>query len=487
MNLNQLNIKQVNSLLKNKEISAMDLYEASRKRTEEVDGTMKAFITTSFEEAKEQVKSAQEKIDKKEDSLLTAIPYSLKDNLSTGGIKTTCASKMLENYIPIFDATAVTRLHEHAPLMMGKVNLDEFAMGASTENSAFFTSRNPFDPDFVPGGSSGGSATSVAAGEVLFSLGSDTGGSVRQPAAFCGLVGLKPTYGRISRYGLVAFASSLDQIGILTKNVEDSAIVLQAIAGKDEMDSTSSRVEVQDYLGCLNSEMRGKKIGVIRELVEGPVAPFVKKSVMDAVKVFEDMGCECEFVDLKHIVHSISTYYIIAPSEASSNLSRFDGIKYGYRTSDYENLEDLYVRTRSEGFGEEVKRRILLGTFALSSGYYDQYYNKALKVRTLIKQDFEKAFSKFDLLLSPTAPGTAFRVGEKTSDPISLYLEDLCTVPVSLAGLPAVSIPCGLEKGLPLGLQLISNYFEEALLLSAAKAFEDATEHHKYVKQLEFK
>lgn len=486
MNFNHFDIQKIHSLLSSKEISAMDLYEASKDKIERSDDVLKAFITTSYDEALMQAKEAQNKIDCGEHTLLTAIPYSLKDNISTRNIKTTCASKMLENYVPIFDATAVKRLASHSPLMMGKVNLDEFAMGASTENSAFFTSKNPFDLDRVPGGSSGGSATSVASGEVLFSLGSDTGGSVRQPAAFCGIVGLKPTYGRISRYGLVAFASSLDQIGILAKNVSDSAIVLETIAGKDEMDSTSSREDVASYLANLNGRIEGKKIGIIKELVEGPIDPAVKQAVLDSVKVLESLGCKCEFVELKHIVHAISTYYIIAPSEASSNLSRFDGIKYGYRTPDFKDLDELYIHTRSEGFGEEVKRRILLGTFALSAGYYDQFYHKALKVRTLIKQDFVKAFESYDLLLSPTAPSTAFKIGEKTSDPISLYLEDLCTVPVSLAGLPAISVPCGKEKGLPIGLQLIGNYFDEQTLLSVAKAFEDATDHNKYVAELEY-
>lgn len=485
MNLNHFDIQKIHSLLKNREISVADLYESSKERMEQYDDVLKAFITKTYEEALVQVGEAQKKIDEGTQTLLTGIPYSLKDNISTRNIKTTCASKMLENYIPIFDATAVRKLSAHSPLMMGKVNLDEFAMGASTENSAFFTSRNPFDTERVPGGSSGGSATSVASGEVLFSLGSDTGGSVRQPASFCGIVGLKPTYGRISRYGLVAFASSLDQIGILTKNVSDSAIVLEAIAGKDEMDSTSSRQTVDSYVD-FDRNIAGKKIGIIKELIEGAIDPAVKKAVLDSVKVLEDLGCKCEFVELKHIVHAISTYYIIAPSEASSNLARFDGIKYGYRTSDFNDLEELYINTRSEGFGEEVKRRILLGTFALSSGYYDQYYHKALKVRTLIKEDFVKAFESYDLLLSPTTPGTSFKIGEKTSDPISLYLEDLCTVPVSLAGLPAISLPCGIEKGLPIGLQLIGNYFEEKTLLSVAKAFEDATEHGSYVFNLKY-
>ncbi len=485
MNLKQVDILKANSMLENREIKVEELFRSSKDCIENTDYDIKAFINTSYEVAQEQSKEAQEKINKKEGTLLTGIPYSVKDNISTKGIKTTCASKMLENYTPIFDATVIKRLKKHIPLMMGKVNLDEFAMGGSTENSAFFPTKNPFDTDYVPGGSSGGSAASVAMGDVLFSLGSDTGGSVRQPASYCGIVGLKPTYGRVSRYGLVAFGSSLDQVGILSKTVSDSAIVLEAIAGQDKMDSTSSTVEVETYLNKIGEDIKGMKIGIIRELVEGPIHEDIKKAMYDAIKVYEGLGAVCEFVDLKHIMHSIETYYIIAPSEASSNLSRFDGIKYGYRTTNYSDLEELYINTRSEGFGDEVKRRILLGTFALSAGYYDAYYTKALKVRTLIKRDFVNAFEKFDVLLSPTAPNVAFKRGEKISDPLSMYLEDLCTIPVNLAGVPAISIPCGKSGKLPIGMQLIGNYFAESKILQAAKAFEDNTNFHRMVMELE--
>ena len=358
-------------------------------------------------------------------------------------------------------------------------------MGGSTEKSAFFPTKNPFDTDYVPGGSSGGSAVSVASGEVLFSLGSDTGGSVRQPASYCGIVGVKPTYGRISRYGLVAFGSSLDQVGILTKNVADSAIVLNAISGKDRMDSTSADIRVDEYLNQLDGNIKGLRIGIIKELFEDGIDSDVKDAVQNSIEKFEELGAICEIVDLKHIRHSIETYYIIAPSEASSNLSRFDGVKYGYRTKNYSDLEEMYINTRSEGFGDEVKRRILLGTFTLSAGYYDAYYQKALKVRTLIKQDFVNAFKKYDLLLSPTAPNVAFRCGEKTNDPLSMYLEDLCTIPVNLAGLPAISIPCGRKGKLPIGLQLIGNYFKEGTMLKAADAFEKSTDYHKMVTELD--
>lgn len=485
MDLKNISIQDANCMLKKGECSVSELLTSSYDRIEKIDEEVKAFITLSKDVSEEQSLVAQKKFEEKTDTLLTGIPYSVKDNISTKGVKTTCASKMLENYIPIYDATVIEKLNTHMPIMVGKVNMDEFAMGGSTEKSAFFPTKNPFDTDYVPGGSSGGSAVSVASGEVLFSLGSDTGGSVRQPASYCGIVGVKPTYGRISRYGLVAFGSSLDQVGILTKNVADSAIVLNAISGKDRMDSTSADIRVDEYLNQLDGNIKGLRIGIIKELFEDGIDSDVKDAIKNAIEKFEELGAICEIVDLKHIRHSIETYYIIAPSEASSNLSRFDGVKYGYRTKNYSDLEEMYINTRSEGFGDEVKRRILLGTFTLSAGYYDAYYQKALKVRTLIKQDFVNAFKKYDLLLSPTAPNVAFRCGEKTNDPLSMYLEDLCTIPVNLAGLPAISIPCGRKGKLPIGLQLIGNYFKEGTMLKAADAFEKSTDYHKMVTELD--
>ena len=395
------------------------------------------------------------------------------------GVRTTCASKILENYLPPYTATVVEKLSEAGALFTGKLNLDEFAMGSSTENSAYQKTANPWNLKTVPGGSSGGSAAAVAADECILALGSDTGGSIRQPASFCGVVGLKPTYGRVSRYGLVAFASSLDQIGPLTKDVKDAALTLNVIAGVDHRDSTSARLSVPDYTAGLNGELGIKRVGVVKELLGKGMDPDVVKAIKDALKVFERLGAEIVEVSMPTSEFALATYYLVATAEASSNLERYDGVKYGHRSTNSPDLLSMYYNTRAEGFGPEVKRRIMLGTYALSAGYYDAYYLKALKVRTLIRQDYEKAFSKCDLIVSPTSPTVAFEFGEKTADPLSMYLSDIATIPINLAGLPALSMPCGFSNNLPIGLQLIANPFEEEKLLKAAYAYEQATDWHK--------
>lgn len=378
----------------------------------------------------------------------------------------------------------MNRLRDAEAVTIGKLNMDEFAMGSSTENSGYKATKNPWNLNTVPGGSSGGSAASVAAGEVPFSLGSDTGGSIRQPASFCGVVGLKPTYGRVSRYGLIAFASSLDQIGPITRNVEDNAYVLQAIAGVDQMDATSANVDVPDFLSSLTGDIKGLKIAVPKEYLGEGVGEEAKESVLQALKVLEGLGASWEEVSLPHSKYALATYYLLSSSEASANLARFDGIRYGYRTDNADNLIDLYKNTRSEGFGDEVKRRIMLGTFALSSGYYDAYYKKAQKVRTLIKKDFEDVFEKYDVIVGPTTPTPAFNIGEKTSDPLTMYANDILTIPVNLAGVPGISVPCGFANGLPLGLQIIGKHFDEGTVYRVAHAFEQATDHHKAKPEL---
>lgn len=407
------------------------------------------------------------------------MPIGIKDNIVTKDIKTTAASKMLEDFIPIYDATVMNKVYESDMIPVGKLNMDEFAMGGSTETSYFKQTKNPWDLTKVPGGSSGGSAAAVAAGQVPISLGSDTGGSIRQPAAFTGIVGMKPTYGRISRFGLIAFASSLDQIGPFTRTVKDNAYVLNAISGYDANDSMSAKTEVPDFTAKLNQDIKGMKIGVPKEYLQEGVAEDVKNAVLEAIETYKKLGATVEEVSLPHSKYGIAVYYIIASSEASSNLQRFDGIRYGYRSPEAKSLDDLYVMSRSEGFGMEVKRRIMLGTFSLSSGYYDAYFKKAGQVRTLIKQDFEKVFNDYDLILGPTTPTTAFNLDENMDDPLTMYMNDILTVPVNLAGVPAISIPCGFSNGLPIGLQLIGKHFDEATIYQAAYAFEQATEFHK--------
>ena len=476
MSLLQKNLKEIHTLLEKREISALDLVNESVRRIEEVEQKIGAFLTLSLEEAKKEAEKLDQKLAESGPSeLLTALPVGVKDNICTEGIRTTCASRLLANYEPIYNATVIEKLKQAQAIMVGKMNMDEFAMGSSTENSGFQLTYNPWDLKRVPGGSSGGSAAAVAAGEVYFAIGSDTGGSIRQPAAYCGIVGLKPTYGRVSRYGLVAYASSLDQIGPLTKNVEDAAYVLQAIAGHDPQDSTSADVDVPNYIQELTGDIRGLKIAIPKEMMGDGIDPGVRERIQAAIKQLESLGAVCEEVSLPHLEYAIATYYLLSPAEASSNLARFDGVRYGVREPSG-NLIDMYKETRSKGFGTEVKRRIMLGTYALSSGYYDAYYLKAQKVRTLIRQDFDQIFADYDVMIGPTAPTVAFEIGSQIDDLLTLYANDVCTVPVNLAGLPAISIPCGLSEGLPVGLQIIGKAFDEATILRVAHAYETSTE-----------
>lgn len=480
MSLFNHKISELHQLLHKKEMTATDLVEESYKRIGQVDQQVQAFLTLDEENARQAAKQLDEAIGTKDEfGLLFGMPIGVKDNIVTKGLRTTCASKILENFDPIYDATVVQKLKQAEAITIGKLNMDEFAMGSSNENSAYKATRNPWNLDYVPGGSSGGSAASVAAGEVLFSLGSDTGGSIRQPAAFCGVVGLKPTYGRVSRFGLVAFASSLDQIGPITRTVEDNAYLLQAISGVDKMDSTSANVDVPDFLASLTGDVKGLKIGVPKEYLGEGVNEAARQAVLDALKVLEGLGAVWEEVSLPHSKYALATYYLLSSSEASANLSRFDGVRYGYRTKDADNLIEMYKNTRSEGFGDEVKRRIMLGTFALSSGYYDAYYKKAQKVRTLIKKDFDDVFEKYDVIIGPTTPTPAFKIGENVADPLTMYANDILTIPLNLAGLPGISIPCGFSNGLPLGLQIIGKHFDESTIYQVAHAFEQATNFHK--------
>ncbi len=475
-----MRLQQIHNLLTNKELSVTELVEHSLKRIKETDGDIKAFLRVDEENAKKQAIQMDEQLmNQSERGLLFGLPAGIKDNMVTEGLTTTAGSKFLENYNPIYDGTVVKKLKEAQSVTMGKLNLDEFAMGSSCENSAFFPTKNPWNLDCVPGGSSGGSAATVAAGQVYFSLGSDTGGSIRQPAAYCGVVGMKPTYGRVSRYGLIAFASSLDQIGPLTKNVEDCAYVLQAISGHDHMDSTSAKVDIPDYTSSLTGDIKGLRIGVPKEFLAEGIDPGVKEATLKALKDLEALGAVWEEVSLPHSQYSLAAYYLIAPSEASSNLARFDGVRYGVRSDNADNLLELYHQSRSEGFGPEVKRRIMLGTYALSSGYYDAYYKKAQQARTLIKQDFDQVFEKYDCIIGPSAPTTAFPFGSKTDDPLQMYLNDIYTIPISLAGLPAISVPCGFTNGLPVGLQIVGKAFDESTVLRVAHAYEQHTDHHK--------
>ncbi|MCR8656967.1 Asp-tRNA(Asn)/Glu-tRNA(Gln) amidotransferase subunit GatA [Paenibacillus endoradicis] len=481
----ELSIQEVGAKLKNKELSVTELVDASYHRIAETDESIKAFITLNEDAARKQASQLDEKLaNGQAEGTLFGLPAGIKDNIVTEGLLTTCASQFLSNYNPIYDATVTRKLRDAGTVTIGKLNMDEFAMGGSNENSSYFPTRNPWNTDYVPGGSSGGSAAAVAAGQVYFSLGSDTGGSIRQPAAYCGIVGLKPTYGLVSRFGLVAFASSLDQIGPLTKNVEDAAHVLQAIAGHDPKESTSANVTIPNYADALTGDVKGLRIAVPKEYLGEGIDPRVKESVMNALKTYESLGATWEEVSLPHTEYAIATYYLLASSEASSNLARFDGVRYGVRAENPENLIDLYRKSRSQGFGSEVKRRIMLGTYALSSGYYDAYYLKAQKVRTLIKQDFDQVFEKYDLVIGPTAPTPAFRIGEQVGDPLTMYLNDICTIPVSLAGVPAISVPCGQVDGMPIGLQIIGKAFDESTVLRAAHAFEANTEFHKQRPQL---
>ena len=481
-------IHEYAELLKQKKLSSVELTKQYLARIEKADAQIGSYITVCSDDALAAAGKADERIAKGEATLLTGIPVGIKDNICTEGITTTCASKMLYNFVPPYDATVTKRLKNEGAVILGKLNMDEFAMGSSTESSYFKKTKNPYDLTRVPGGSSGGSAASVSADLAPYALGSDTGGSIRQPAAFCGNVGLKPTYGLVSRFGLIAFASSLDQIGSFTKDVTDCAIVLNAIAGYDKMDSTSVDADKTDYTKALGLPLKGMKIGVPKQYLESGIQAEIREAVENAIKVYEMLGAECEECSLPLSKFALPAYYLISSAEASSNLARFDGIKYGYRAEEYHGLTDLYEITRSEGFGEEVKRRIMLGTYALSSGYYDAYYKKAQQVRGLIKRDFAACFEKYDVLLTPTTPTTAYKFGEK-SDPVAMYMGDICTVAVNIAGLPAISIPAGLDKkGMPIGIQLIANSFEERKLLTAAFAYERETGYEKLrptVKEVE--
>lgn len=485
MSLFEHKLAELQELLQKKEITVSDLVDESFKRIHEVDDKVKAFITLDEERAREQAKKLDEKQANGEtDGLLFGMPIGIKDNIVTQDLRTTCASKMLENFVPIYNATVMDKLQEAGAITVGKLNMDEFAMGGTTESSYFHKTRNPWNLDYVPGGSSGGSAAAVAAGEVPFALGSDTGGSVRQPAGYCGVVGMKPTYGRVSRYGLVAFASSLDQIGTITRNVEDNAYLLQVIAGHDHRDSTSADVEVPNYVEQLTGDIRGLRIAVPKEYLSEGVSEPVRNAILEALKKFEELGATWEEVSLPHSKYSVPAYYIIASAEASSNLARFDGIRYGYRAEDAKNLLDLYKKSRSEGFGAEVKRRIMIGNYVLSKGNYEKYFRKAQQVRTLIKQDFEKIFENYDVIVGPIAPTTANKIGEFTKNPLTMYTRDILTIPVNLAGVPAISIPCGFDNGLPIGMQIIGKHFDEGTVYRVAHAFEQATDFHKQRPQL---
>lgn len=474
MNLYEKTASELSSMLKSKEISSVELTESIFDRIESVEDKVNAYVTLNKEQALETAKAVDEKRANGEElSPLAGIPMGIKDNISTKGLRTTCASKMLENYVPPFNATVMNKLNDAGAVITGKLNMDEYAMGSSTENSFFGATKNPFDLERIPGGSSGGSAAAVAAQEAIVSLGSDTGGSIRQPAAYCGVVGLKPTYGAVSRFGLVAFASSLDQIGPLGKSVEDVAMVQSIINGHDKMDATSAYRDYTDLRANLNSDVKGLKIGLPKEYFGEGIDPDVKDKIHSAVKELEKQGAVVKEIELPSTDYALSAYYIISSAEASSNLARFDGVRYGYRAENYDGLIDMYERTRSEGFGDEVKRRIMLGTFVLSSGFYDAYYGKAKLLQRRISAEFNNAFADVDVIAAPTVPTTAFKIGENIGDPLKMYATDICTVTVNIAGLPAVSVPCGFDsKNLPVGLQLIGNKFTEQKLLNTAYAYE---------------
>lgn len=485
MTLFDKKLTDLQSLLQKKEISVSDLVDESYKRIKEVDPKVQAFLTLDEENAREKAKQLDEKLGTDEAKKpLFGMPIGLKDNIVTKGLRTTGGSKMLEHFDPIYDATVVTKLQQAGAITIGKQNMDEFAMGSSTETSYFQKTYNPWNIEYLPGGSSGGSAAAVAAGEVPFSLGSDTGGSVRQPAAFCGVVGMKPTYGRISRYGLIAFASSLDQIGPITRNVEDNAFLLQAIAGQDPRDATTASKEVPNFVQSLTGDVKGLKIAVPKEFIGEGVDEEVRESTLAAVKVLESLGATYEEVSLPHIKYAVAAYYIIASAEGSSNIARFDGIRFGHRAKDVKDLQELYSKSRGEGFGSEVKLRTLLGTLALSAGNYDVYFKKAQQVRTLIINDFAHTFNNYDVIIGPTAPTPAYKTGDGISDPMKMYNNDALTIPVNLAGLPSISVPCGFKNGLPLGLQVIGKQFDEETVYRVAHAFEQATEFHKQKPQL---
>ena len=488
MNITDLTVHELQEKLQNKEITIKEITESYCDRINEKEPEVGAFVTTYLDEAKKKAGDIQEKIDNGEDlGDFAGIPIGIKDNLCMKGTKTTCSSRMLENFFSPYDATVIEKLKNENIVSLGKLNMDEFAMGSSTESSYFKKTRNPWDLNKVPGGSSGGSAAAVAANMVPWALGSDTGGSIRQPASLCGVVGLKPTYGLVSRFGLVAFASSLDQIGPITKDVRDSAMLLNLIAGHDEKDTTSENREKVDYTKALKNDVKGLKIGVPKEFFGEGINEEVKVNLKNAIETYKELGAEIEEFSLDVAKYALATYYIIACAEASSNLGRFDGIRYGYRTKEYSNLKEIYKKSRSEGFGPEVKRRIILGTYVLSSGYYDAYYKKAQQVRTLVSNEFSKAFEKYDVILTPTSPVTAFKIGEKSNNPLEMYLADICTVSINIAGVPAISIPCGVDsENMPVGMQLIGNKFQEEKILNAAYTFEQKVKFREKYKP-EFK
>ncbi|MFP4921731.1 Asp-tRNA(Asn)/Glu-tRNA(Gln) amidotransferase subunit GatA [Staphylococcus coagulans] len=486
MSIRYESIENLQKMIKENQIKPSEIVKDIYQAIEETDPTIQSFLALDKENAIKKAEELDELQAKGEiNGKLFGIPMGIKDNIITEGLETTCASKMLEGFVPIYESTVMKKLHHENGVLIGKVNLDEFAMGGSTETSYFKKTVNPFDHKAVPGGSSGGSAAAVAAGLVPFTLGTDTGGSIRQPAAYCGVVGLKPTYGRVSRYGLVAFASSLDQIGPITRNVKDNALVLEAIVGEDEMDSTSAPDGSTDFTSEIGQDIKGMKIGLPKEYIGEGVDLEVKEAVLKAAETFKSLGAIVEEVSLPRTSYGIPSYYVIASAEASSNLARFDGIRYGYHSKEAQTLEELYKLSRSEGFGQEVKRRILLGTYVLSSGYYDAYYKKAQKVRTLIKQDFESVFEDYDVILGPTTPTVAFDIGAEINDPLTMYANDLLTTPVNLAGLPGISIPCGLaENGRPIGLQIIGKPFDEKTVYRVAHQYETQFNLHNQYQKL---
>jgi aspartyl-tRNA(Asn)/glutamyl-tRNA(Gln) amidotransferase subunit A len=487
MDITKLTALELGKKIKNKEVSVIDATKALLEKIKISDENYNCYITIMEQEALARASEVQKQIDAGElmDSPLAGVPVAIKDNICTKGVKTTCASKILSNFNPPYNATVIEKLEKAGAVIIGKVNMDEFAMGSTTETSYFGVTKNPWNTDHVPGGSSGGAAAAVAAEEAFYSLGSDTGGSIRQPSAFCGVTGIKPTYGTVSRYGLIAYASSLDQIGPIARSVSDCAVALDLISGHDEKDSTSVPRDNYEYTKALVDDVKGMKIGIPKGYLGAGLDKEVKESILAAAKVLQEKGAIVEEFDLDAVNYAIPAYYVIASAEASSNLSRYDGIKYGYRTKDFEGLQDVYKKSRSEGFGNEVKRRMMIGAFVLSSGYYDAYYNKSLKVKALIKEGFDKAFEKYDILLGPTAPSTAPKLGESLSDPLKMYLGDIYTVSVNLAGLPAISLPCGTDsKGLPIGLQLIGKHFGEKEIIRAAYSFEQSRSYESPIKNV---
>jgi aspartyl-tRNA(Asn)/glutamyl-tRNA(Gln) amidotransferase subunit A len=483
--LHKLKAHEIKELINKKEVKVEEVTNDFINRIDGVDEKLGAYLYVAKEEAQSKAKELDEKLGRGESlGALGGVPIAIKDNISVKGMQNTCASKILEGYVAPYDAHIIENLKKADSVILGKVNMDEFAMGSSNENSAYKLVRNPWDLDRVPGGSSGGAAAAVAAFEAPFSLGSETGGSVRQPASLCGIVGLKPTYGRISRYGLVAFGSTLDQVGPFGRDVEDCALLTQHIAGFDHRDSTTADVPVQDYSKSLTKDIRGKRIGIPKEFFGEGLNEGVRKSVEEAIRVLKDNGAVVEECSLPLSDYALAVYYILASAEASSNLARFDGIRYGHRAKEFNDAVDIYYKSKNEGYGKEVKRRIMLGTYALSAGYYDAYYKKALKVRNLIKQDYQRVFKEFDAVISPTTPTPAFKIGEKVDDVLSMYLSDIYTVPVNIAGIPAISVPCGMVHGLPVGLQLMGDYFKEDLLFNLAYSFEQSTEWHKMMPNI---